>query len=106
MMPAGALNAWTCSTCGGLTVAVHVDEGVTPMFLACRAALGCVGRSVSSGYPSGSVPPHVLGALAWEWYRPSERWARRQGPEMLNHVRRGGLAIRELTDAGRQAAGL
>lgn len=29
-------NAYYCETCCGYIVVVHVDEGVTPMFLACR----------------------------------------------------------------------
>ena len=93
-MPAGAVNSWKCDECGRLTNAIHVDEGVTPMFLACRATPGCAGRAVSAGYPSPPVPPHVADNIGWEWYKPTERWARRKGPEMLKHVRSGGLAIR------------
>lgn len=101
MSPAGAVNAWKCDRCGRLTVAVHIDEGVTPMFLACRASEGCEGRAISVGYPPPPVPEHVLKRLAFEWYRPSDRWARRQSPAMAEHIARGGLVIRELTDAGR-----
>lgn len=100
MMPRGAVNAWECP-CGALTVAVHVDDGVTPMFLACRYRGGCGLRAVSLGYPA------TLGSdidqLAWEWYRPTERWARRQGPDVARHIEAGGLVLRELTDAGRTA---
>lgn len=103
MMPAGSINAWKCPDCGGLTVAIHADEGVTPMFLACRRTEGCKGMAVSAGYPDPPIPGHVVELLAWEWYRPTEKWARRKGPEMLDHVRNGGLALRplrkELTDA-------
>lgn len=31
-----------------------------------------------------------------EWYKPSIKWARRKGPAMLDHVRRGGLVLREI----------
>jgi hypothetical protein len=103
MMPAGAVNAWRCVACGGLTVAVHVDEGVTPMFLACRRTDGCPGRAVSSGYPAPPVPDNVIDLLAWEWWKPTGRQYRRLSPEMRSHVDRGGLDLRPLTDAGRRA---
>lgn len=87
----GEVNAWRCPDCGRSTVAVHVDDGVTPFLLGCRATEGCRGRAVSAMYrPTADERASV----AWEWYRPSERWARRKGPEMLDHVRMGGLAIR------------
>lgn len=98
-MRSGAVNAWKCDACGLLTVAVHVDEGVTPMVLACRRVEGCPGMGKSLFY----VPlhPDVVELLAWEWYRPTERWTRRQDPEMRRHIEQGGLVIRPLTDAGR-----
>lgn len=96
MMPAGSINAWQCEACGKLTVAIHADEGVTPMFLACRATPGCDGMAVSAGYPDPPIPDHIIELLAWEWYRPTRKWARRKGPEMLDHVQRGGLVIRAL----------
>jgi hypothetical protein len=33
----GEINGWTCDQCGETTYVVHVADGVTPMFLACRA---------------------------------------------------------------------
>jgi len=103
MAAAGAVNAWRCPTCGGLTVAVHVDDGVTPMFLACRRTSGCRGMAVSSGYPTTPVPPQVIDLLAWEWFRPTGRALRKLGVEMQQHVAAGGLNLRPITDAGRQA---
>lgn len=96
MMPTGSINAWKCDACGGLTVAIHADEGVTPMFLACRRTEGCNGRAVSAGYPDPPIPDEIVSLLAWEWYRPTDRWARRQGREMQDHVRNGGLVLRAL----------
>ena len=96
MMPAGSINAWQCEVCGGLTVAIHADEGVTPMFLACRSTEGCKGRAVSSGYPPPPIPDHIVSLLAWEWYRPTNKQARRMGREMREHVRLGGLVLRAL----------
>lgn len=103
MMPAGAVNGWRCPE-GHITCAVHVDSGVTPMFLACRVD-GCGERATSMGYPL-----RVTDAFGqpvrpeWEWYRPSEKQARRmerKAPGMLAHVQRGGLAIRERKAGGR-----
>lgn len=33
----GAVNVYRCRECGGETVTVNLDDGVTPMFLRCRA---------------------------------------------------------------------
>ena len=98
--PAGAVNAWRCRECGAFTVAVHRDEGVTPMFLACRATPGCPGRAVSLGYPSGPRPASIP-APAWEWYRPDGKDLRRQNAAMRNHIANGGLALRPIKDGAR-----
>lgn len=104
MMPAGSINAWKCPTCRGLTVAVHVDQGVTPMFLACRATPRCQGRAVSAGYPSAPIPPSILAAVGFEWRAASmtelKRY-RRENPPMYEHCRAGGLVIDMLSDRGR-----
>jgi hypothetical protein len=98
--PAGATNVWTCPTCNGHTFAVHRDEGVTPMLLACRASgdVGdCMGSAVSAGYPPGP-PPDYLGDPQWEWYRPSRRAIKRLSPGMRYHVTRGGLVLRKIAE--------
>lgn len=98
-MPAGAINAWKCEKCGGLTVARHADEGVTPMFLACRASgrVGdCDGQAESMFYPAPPVPESVLEQLKWEWYRPSKRAIRKLEPAMRYHVEGGGLLLRRI----------
>lgn len=116
--PAGSVNAWKCDKCGGVLVAIHVVEGVTPMFLACRARptpeiaehaakSSCDGRMISAGYPSPPVPAPLLEALAWEWRLPTmterKRW-RRENPAMLDHVTAGGLVLDRLSPDGLRQA--
>lgn len=102
----GEVNGWTCDECGATTYCVHVDDGVTPMFLGCRATEGCKGTGRSLMYPSPPVPPHVHAAIQWEWYSPdpkekTELFFRNRAT--FDHVHKGGLLIRALTDAGREA---
>lgn len=90
----GRKNIYHCPACGGETVTIDVDEGITPMFLACRAAgdVGqCKGRAVSAMY---QVDPDIK--PAWEWFRPSLKNARRKGPDVLDHVQHGGLLLRPM----------
>lgn len=128
MSERGRINGWRCEPspvtsearpyCGQITYAIHVHRGVTPMFLACHASghepdhpdNPCSGNGVSLMYPDGDPPPHVIGAVAWEWYMPDAveikrlRKRERQGkenPGVVDHVERGGLLLRPLTDAGR-----
>lgn len=102
----GRINGWRCDTCGRHTYCVLLESGVTPMFLACRAeglepqAAACKGTATSLMFPPDKPPPHVVKAVAWEWYRPTHKNARRQGPDVLEHVEKGGLLLRPLTDAG------
>lgn len=102
-MRPGSINAWVCDRCAAPTVSVDIEDGVTPMFLACRATPGCKGRAISRGYPKGEPPAEIIDALAWEWYRPTPKQARRMGADMAEHVAKGGLDLRPLTDAGRAA---
>jgi hypothetical protein len=107
----GRVNVWECKTTSPseLTVAVHVDDGVTPFSLACRArgVDECGGTAYSWGYPDEvPIPEVVLRQLRWEWYLPKgEELAQiaLHDSELLEHVRRGGLLIRPLTNAGRFA---
>lgn len=115
----GEINGWACDKCGEVTYCVHVDDGVTPMFLACRAtgAVGaCGGTGTSLMYPPPPVPDHALAAVRWEWYKPDppkRRFDTDTGkfftppdsltPAERQHVEQGGLLLRELTDAGRAA---
>lgn len=109
------LNAYYCEKCRGYVVTEDVDEGVTPMFLACRVkgdpsdpANNCKGTSRSLMYPEQPWPERdgygqrIPTRPTWEWYRPtsadfrafalvmtSERLA-----SLQDHVDRGGLDIR------------
>lgn len=98
----GRKNIYRCPDCGGETITIDVDDGTTPMFLACRASgdIGqCRGRAVSSMY---EVDPDV--EPKWEWYRPSLTNAWRKGPEVLDHVERGGLLLRPISLDSRDEA--
>lgn len=101
MSKRGEVNGWVCQRCGQGTYAIHVDDGVTPMFLACRATDNCGGRGTSLMYPP-DPPSHVLQAVAWEWYMPDKAEQRAiVDPNLLEHISKGGLRFRELTEAGR-----
>lgn len=95
----GKRNAYACPVCGGLTVTIDVDAGVTPSNLACRAAGDvdlCTGVARSMWYRVDGLP---IGEPQWEWYRPTERQTRRLDSYQRQHVARGGLMLRR-----RQAA--
>ena len=73
-----AINVYHCETCGGDTVTVNLDAGVTPMFLRCRAKpvyAPCEGTAVSRGYrvPQDLVPTHG-------WYSPGKGAQKRMDP--------------------------
>lgn len=108
MTPRGSVNAWKCEECGLLLVAIHVDDGVTPMLLGCRVTAGCTGMMISSGYPRPPIPEHILERLAWEWRKASttqlKRW-RRDNRAMFTHCEMGGLVLAPLSDAGRTVLG-
>lgn len=87
-------NGYKCQDCGQITMTYHVDDGVTPMFLACRATEDCTGRAVSMMYPPGPLPAELAELPRWEWYRPSRRAVRRMDRAMRDHVARGGLVLR------------
>lgn len=88
----GDVNAYECDDCGRYTVVVHVDQGVTPMFLACRATVGCTGRAHSTGY---QLDPSQLPGPEWEWYRPTGFELRALSFPAQDHVRQGGLILRK-----------
>lgn len=109
----GEVNGYRCDRCGRHTYVVHVDGGVTPMFLACRAdgEPPACGTGTSLMYPRPPIPAHIRAAVAFEWYSPGaselkrlRRRARQRGDDgTVEHVELGGLLLRPLTDAGRQA---
>lgn len=87
------INAYKCRECGGLTVTIDVDSGVTPALLACRATPGCNGMAVSSGYPASDPPPHIMAKLRWEWRLPKGFDYARLSPEMRQFIDDGGLEL-------------
>lgn len=85
----GKLNIYVCQSCRGHIVTRDVDDGVTPMFIQCRAPRNCDGQMQSSMYrvfDQSMREDH-------QWYRPSavevlpEHWR--------SHVEMGGLLIRK-----------
>jgi hypothetical protein len=114
MERAGARNAYYCPSCRGLTLTITVDEGTTPMFLACRRAglepdvNECKGSAASLMYPPetffrlidathsevGQPPDQWVPTADWEWYRPHGVDLLKLSAEMREHVDRGGLVLR------------
>jgi hypothetical protein len=104
------INIYLCEF-GCHTVTVDVAHGVTPFFIKCKAKprpdrpiaakhLGedgeCVGLAKSSMYPKGPKPPWI-GEPTHEWYTPENM--QRLTDEEADHVGRGGLLLRERTNA-------
>ena len=90
-----AINQYSCDTCAGVITTVNTVEGVTPMFLTCKATAACPGRMISAMYrvPDNAVP-------RWEWYRPEGSELERliqECPDWKEHVAKGGLAIRRMS---------
>ena len=96
-------NAYVCQKCRYVTLTVHIDEGVTPMFLNCRKPGGidaCDGTAVSFMYNlpgSLALSPDDKLNPTHEWYKP--------GPDQKlsdfekDHVDNGGVLLRDRTDA-------
>lgn len=112
----GRLNAYWCESCNGYIVTIDIDEGVTPMFLACRVkgdpadpGNDCRGRMHSMMYPALPWPATdgfntaIPTVPTWEWYKPDaqemKRYRRRGDAETIEHVRKGGLLLRRRGDA-------
>lgn len=101
----GRLNAYYCPECQGYIVTRDVDEGVTPMLLACRVkgdprdpANDCKGTSRSMGYPRAETWP-IPRVPTWEWFRPEGEDYLALSEEMRDHVDRGGLHLRRIEAA-------
>lgn len=101
--PAGAVNAYQCEVCRGVIYTVNVVQGVTPLFVGCRAASWCSGRSVSARYPD-PIAPGIVGKLhgpaGFEWYAPDPIELEECSPAMFEHAMSGGLFLRPITSAG------
>lgn len=108
-MSVGEKNAYWCEDCHGYVVTRDRDDGVTPMFLACRVKgeptdpdNDCTGTMRSMMYPAEPWPERdELGGEiptepTWEWYTPGRRELRKYGAETRDHVERGGLLLRRI----------
>ena len=121
------INVYVCQKCGGYTVTVDVDEGVTPFMIGCHARefephpaeagqrafaealakegvrvkerlkLRCDGMAYSSFYPRGPKPKHI-GEPKWEWYKPEQGEFSELSRSALEHVAKGGLLLRKRTE--------
>jgi hypothetical protein len=103
-------NHYHCPMCGGVTIARHDDEGVTPFLLRGRAkdrvfasgvrVQGCHGMAQSSFFTESQADdqvPHVI------FYRPAAIEAiaainleqKQHRAAMLEHYQNGGSLMRE-----------
>ncbi len=88
------INVYRCPECGGETVTIDVDRGVTPMFLGCRASGqkdDCDGMAVSAMYQV----PKPLPSPALEWYKPSKEEIAAMPEDHREHYEGSGLNIRK-----------
>lgn len=95
----GRQNPYVCKECGGVTNTIHVNDGVTPFMLDCRATDGCKGMATSSFYPRGPRPARIP-APTWEWYTPGADQPLKNGERY--HVEQGGVLLRALTPSTRE----
>lgn len=84
------LNCYTCKECNYSIVTIDRDEGVTPMFLACRNPKKCAGTMQSHGYRG------VIGTPTHEWRRPPRAERRKMSTAMQEYFRKGGLELYEI----------
>lgn len=91
---AGKVNAYICSSCKGRIITKNRQEGTTPFQVSCHATEGCQGTMFSQFYRVDQhlVPTH-------EWFTPRtagerRRWLR--DPYTADHVKQGGLLLREV----------
>lgn len=89
------VNGYRCQKCHRILIVTHRDAGVTPMSLSCQKTPGCFGASYSMGYPAAPVPAE-FGAPTHEWYRPEQDEFDALDVPQQDHVRRGGLILREV----------
>jgi hypothetical protein len=89
---AGKVNNYVCRECRGRIVTVNRVQGTTPFLVLCDAKPGCKGMMQSVLYrcDQSERPTH-------EWFRPTLKEAKRQGLDMLQHVKMGGLDIRPVS---------
>lgn len=93
----GKLNIYTCNTCRAFIVTRDLDTGVTPFMTGCRQE-GCQGWMQSSFY---RVYDQAMRA-SLVWARPKAIIADLLKPHVLEHVLKGGLLLREPTEAEKE----
>ena len=86
----GRLNRYTCQTCGGQTITIDRDEGVTPFMMLCRATPECKGHSYSSFYRD------VIGTPTYEWRKATPEEYAASSPAMRQHFDMGGLDLHKI----------
>lgn len=90
-----AINIYVCRSCGKETVTINDVDGTTPFMILCTDETCQSGVANSRFYPPSAqqkLPTH-------EWYRPSQEELAAKGDEILSeHVQRGGLVLREITE--------
>lgn len=88
----GRKNAYTCGSCGCVTVTIDRDAGVTPFMIKCRRPDGgCSGMAQSAMY---RIDQNL--APAFEWYAPDSHERAAAPPAAQEHYRMGGLALRPI----------
>lgn len=98
-------NYYRCTKCHRILVTVDVQEGVTPMFLACNGPIAdrgrmsrCDGDLVSAMYPPTKTwPPVAQREPTAEWAVPDKVSLKRMPQATKDHVAKGGLLLRPLT---------
>lgn len=90
------LNIYTCDTCRGHVVTRDIATGVTPFMTLCRATPECKGLMRSSMYRV--FDQSMRASLVWD--RPA--FLESTDPGYRDHVERGGLILREPTEAERE----
>ena len=60
-----------------------------PSFITANYVARQLGYRMEKGWGQGDQATH-------EWFKPSLKWARRQGSAMFQHVEMGGLVIRDV----------
>lgn len=91
----GRKNIYTCKKCGGVTITIDIDDGVTPFMIRCRASGNedrCDGMAQSCMY---RVPVETPDA-EWEWFKPTGSQYLKLSRDMREHVDKGGLDLRKI----------
>jgi hypothetical protein len=89
-------NAYTCRDCGYTFVTIHVDDGVTPFGIMCRAATDCSGMAGSHFYKLSPAVAKI--APTFEWYKPTENNPLMDDPAVREHVECGGVMLRSVVE--------